>query len=105
MVVQTAPEVLEVPLLLPLWHPPGHLQTAPLQQNGQCRGLPPRRGQHFVSDQVDVTEAEEEEPEEPQEQFVLPHQEPTHQEAGSSSWSTDQWTWVQTEIGDLRIEQ
>jgi hypothetical protein len=44
-------------------------------------------GEQFVGDHVDAIEAEEEEP---QEQFVPPHQKPTQQEEGSSSWSTDQ---------------
>lgn len=47
-------------------------------------------GDQFIDDQAKGTEAEEEEPQAPQEQFVPPYQEPTQQEAGSSSWSTDQ---------------
>lgn len=62
-------------------------------------------GEQFVDDQAEGTEIEEEDPQVPPEQFVPPHQEPTQQAAGSSSWSTDQWSWVQTEIGNLRTEQ
>jgi hypothetical protein len=60
-------------------------------------------GDQFVDDQEEGRE--EEYPQAPLEQFVPQPQEPTQQAEGSSSWSTDQWGWIQTEIGDLRAEQ
>jgi hypothetical protein len=60
-------------------------------------------GDQFVDDQEEGRE--EEYPQAPPEHFVPQPQEPTQQAEGSSSWSTDQWGWIQTEIGDLRAEQ
>ncbi|XP_050919091.1 uncharacterized protein LOC127136594 [Lathyrus oleraceus] len=58
--------------------------------------------EQIACDHADASKVEEEEP---QEQFVPPPPEPVQQEAGSSSWPAYQWTWVQTELGDLRTEQ
>lgn len=39
-----------------------------------------------------------------QEQFVPPHEETIHTGVRSSSMTLNQWTWIQTEIGDLRAK-
>lgn len=40
-----------------------------------------------------------------QEQFVPPQEDTMYTDVGSSSMTPDQWSWIQTEIGDLRAEQ
>ena len=40
-----------------------------------------------------------------QEQFVPPCKETTYTGVGSSSMTSDQWSWIQTEIGELRAEK
>jgi hypothetical protein len=40
-----------------------------------------------------------------QELFAVPPEESMHLGAGSSYVTLDQWSWMQTEIGDLRAEQ
>lgn len=51
-----------------------------------------------------VGDPQEEEVQE-QEQFVAPPEDTTHPGVGSSYVTPDQWSWMQTEIGDLRVEQ
>lgn len=40
-----------------------------------------------------------------QNQFVPPQEDTTYTGVGSSSMKPDQWSWIQTEISDLRAEQ
>lgn len=51
-----------------------------------------------------VTGDQHEEDAKEQEQFVPPQEDTTYTGVRSSSMTPDQWSWIQTEIGDLRAE-
>ena len=53
----------------------------------------------------DPQEEEVQEEMQEQEQFVAPPEDTMHPGVGSSYVTPDQWSWMQTEIGDLRAEQ